>query len=102
MTGRVSISLRLEDVWKSWWNYRKGKKASLQLEVFEYYLEENLQDLFQDLAGGVYQHGSYKTFVVAENKRREVSVAAIRDRVVHRFLYDYGKTPFCWEKKEAK
>lgn len=89
MTGSASIDLKLENIWKSWWSYRKGKKASPALEEFEYHLEENLQNLSEDLAKGTYQHGSYRTFIVAENKRREISVAAIRDRVVHRLLYDY-------------
>ena len=89
MTGSASIEFKLEDIWKSWWSYRKGKKASPALEEFEYHLEENLQNLSEDLAKGTYQHGSYRTFIVAENKRREISVAAIRDRVVHRLLYDY-------------
>lgn len=59
------------------------------MEEFEYHLEDNLKSLFNDLNLGKYKHGSYRTFVVSENKRREISVAPMRDRIVHRILYDY-------------
>lgn len=57
--------------------------------MFSYYLEENLRKLQTDLENGHYTHGGYKTFIVTDNKRREISVASVRDRVVHRILYEY-------------
>lgn len=45
--------------------------------------------LHRDLSEGTYAHGVYKTFTVSDNKRREISVASIRDRVVHRLVYDH-------------
>ena len=59
------------------------------MHEFQYSLERNLYELFQDLNSGGYQHGGYRKFIVNENKRREISVAGIRDRVVHRMIYDY-------------
>lgn len=56
---------------------------------FQYSLEENLYELFQDLNNGRYRHGGYRKFIVCDNKRREISVASVRDRVVHRLIYDY-------------
>lgn len=52
-------------------------------------MEKNLSQLFLDLKSGRYRHGGYKRFIVSDNKRREVSVASIRDRVVHRLVYDF-------------
>jgi len=52
-------------------------------------LESGLSDLQTDIANGSYRHGGYRTFTVTENKRREISVASVRDRVVHRILYEY-------------
>ncbi len=60
-----------------------------ELNEFQFYLEKNLSELQCDLEVGVYRHGSYKKFIVCDNKRREISVSGIRDRVVHRLFYDY-------------
>lgn len=87
--GNASIDLSLGNIWASWFVYKKGKKLSRELLEFQDQLEENLYKLFTELQRGIYQHGGYHTFVVSDNKKREVSVANIRDRVIHRLLYDY-------------
>lgn len=89
MIGSESIDLSLKNIWGSWKDFRKGKKVSDELHHFQYYLEKNLWELFQDLSSGKYKHGSYRKFIVNDNKRREISVASIRDRVVHRLIYNY-------------
>lgn len=89
MTGNEFIDLSLENIWRSWFIFRKGKHCTAELHNFQYYLEENLCELYCDLRDGTYMHGSYRKFIVCDNKRREISVACIRDRVVHRLLYDY-------------
>ncbi len=60
-----------------------------KLEHFAYYLEGNLYALHSELNYGKYKHQGYRKFVATDNKRREVSVATIKDRVVHRLLYGY-------------
>lgn len=89
MIGSESIDLSLKNIWQSWFAFRKGKKATDELHKFQYYLEKNLSELFEDLNSGRYRHGSYRKFIVCDNKRREISVASIRDRVVHHLVYDY-------------
>lgn len=92
MIGNSSIDLMdlsLLNIWKSWFKFRRGKRRTKELETFSYYLEQNLQSLFSDLDKGAYRHGGYKKFIVADNKRREINVASIRDRVVHRLVYEY-------------
>lgn len=81
--------MSLENIWHSWRTFRKGKQSTPELERFQYHLEAELFKLATDLQNGTYRHGTYKTFVVCDNKRREIAVAGIRDRVVHRLLYDY-------------
>lgn len=56
---------------------------------FEADLEYSLLLLCKDLNDGTYMHGSYSHRIVNEKKRRDISVAGVRDRVVHRLLYDY-------------
>ena len=87
--GNVSMDLSLENVWKSWFKFRKGKRKTQELDHFQYFLEKNIYELWRDLNNGDYRHGGYQKFIVRDNKRREISVAGIRDRVVHRLLYEY-------------
>lgn len=59
------------------------------MDIFQYNLEKELDSLAKDLKNGTYKHGSYKKFTVSDNKKREISVATVRDRVIHRLVYDY-------------
>jgi retron-type reverse transcriptase len=83
------IDLSIPNIWRSWYRFRQGKGWSWELHEFQYHLEENIQKLFIQLNDGMYRHGPYRTFTVTDNKKREISVASIRDRVVHRLMYDY-------------
>lgn len=87
--GNSSIDLSLSNIWQSWFKFKKGKRTTRELEHFNYYLEQNLQALHFDLNTGRYKHGGYKKFIVTESKRRKIRVASIRDRIVHRLLYEY-------------
>lgn len=89
MTGSVVIELGLKNVYSSWLKYRKGKHASTDLDYFQYNLESELFCICKELNGNTYQHGDYRKFMVCDNKKREISVASVRDRVVHRLIYDY-------------
>jgi len=89
MTGKDSMDLSLGNMWHSWFAFRKGKRATPELHVFQYDLERNLRELCEDLNGGKYRHGGYTKFTVCDNKKRVISVASIRDRVAHRLIYDY-------------
>lgn len=81
--------MSLGNIWNCWFLFRRGKKASHDIDAFEYTLETNLSGLQADIADGSYRHGGYWIFTVTENKRREIAVASVRDRVVHRLLYEY-------------
>jgi len=87
--GSVSIDLSLANVWRSWEKFRQGKTLTKELDYFNYYLEKNLYQLYTEINNGRYQHGGYQHFIITDNKRRQISVAGIRDRVVHRLLYEY-------------
>jgi retron-type reverse transcriptase len=79
----MPLSLR-----SSWNAFRKGKTPKT-LATFEYHLERNLQHLENDLAAGIYRHGPYLPISIIEKKRRDISVATVRDRIVHRWIHDY-------------
>jgi retron-type reverse transcriptase len=65
---------------------RRGKRSRPEVAAFEYNLEEELLDLRDELASRVYRPGPYRSFIVRESKRRLVSAAPFRDRVVHHAL----------------
>lgn len=83
------ITLSLADVWRSWLAFRSGKKASHAILEFEQHLPENILRLCADLNNGRYEHGRYDHKIVNEKKRRDIAVAPVRDRIVHRLLYDH-------------
>jgi retron-type reverse transcriptase len=76
-------------VYRAWQRFRKGKRPSRAIDEFAYNLEANIADLAADLTDRSYRHGDYQKIIVHEKKRRDLAVAGVRDRVVHRLLYDY-------------
>ena len=89
MTDNSSIDLSLTNIWRAWMAFRRGKRPSRDIRAFEQDLEYNLLRLCADLNAGSYEHGGYHHRIVNEKKRRDIAVASVRDRVVHRLLYDY-------------
>jgi retron-type reverse transcriptase len=64
----------------------KGKRGRDGAARFEYRLEDNLLALQEELQSGAYQPGAYTHFYIHEPKRRRISAAPFRDRVVHHAL----------------
>lgn len=89
MMGKDSIDLSLASIWGAWQKFIKGKKRTSELEYFTYHLENNIHQLHQELTRQTYRHSGYKVFTVTDSKKRTISVAKIRDRVVHRLIYEY-------------
>ncbi len=75
-------------LYKAWEKFKKGKKKTQSIDEFAYSLEDNLQKLGKDINNRCYKHGDYKKVVILEKKRRDLAVAEVRDRVVHRLVYD--------------
>lgn len=64
----------------------KGKRGLANVAAFEHSLEENLIRLQDELVDGRYRPGPYHSFWIHEPKRRLISAAPFRDRVVHHAL----------------
>lgn len=64
----------------------KGKRGLAPAATFEYHLEDNLVAPQGELAHRSYQSGRYASFYIHEPKRRLISAAPFRDRVVHHAL----------------
>ncbi len=64
----------------------KGKRGQPNVAAFEHRLEDNLIQLQAELVSQSYQPGPYASFFIHEPKRRLISAAPFRDRVVHHAL----------------
>ena len=75
-----------DNLWAAFHQARKGKRSKAEVAAFEYDLERNLFTLERELRAGNYRPGGYRHFYIAEPKRRKISAAPFRDRVVHHAL----------------
>ena len=64
----------------------RGKRGKPATAGFELYLADELLKLEHELETQTYQPGSYHSFYIHEPKRRLISAAPFRDRVVHHAL----------------
>jgi retron-type reverse transcriptase len=64
----------------------KGKRGKEPVARFEVHLEDNLIALQDELQAKTYRPGPYSSFYIHEPKRRLISAAPFRDRVVHHAL----------------
>ncbi|HIC76905.1 MAG TPA: RNA-dependent DNA polymerase, partial [Candidatus Dadabacteria bacterium] len=65
---------------------QRGKRFQENVLRFNYDLEAELFDIRDELMEKTYQPGEYKTFEIYEPKKRMISAAPYRDRVVHNAL----------------
>jgi len=75
-----------ENLFAAWEAARRGKRRRPDVAAFERHLEPNLLRLEQQLLDGSYRPGRYHSFFIREPKRRKISAAPFRDRVVHHAL----------------
>jgi retron-type reverse transcriptase len=67
-------------------NASRGKRGRGATALFESLLADNLLELEQELKEQTYQPGEYSNFYIHEPKKRLISAAPFRDRVVHHAL----------------
>lgn len=90
-------------------NAQQGKRYREDVLRFTFDLEANLHTLVEELRTKSYVPGPYKTFVIYEPKRRLISAAPYRDRVVHHALcnvieplFDHGFLDSCYANRKGK
>lgn len=81
--------ITIENIFQAYFEFKKGKKKRLDLQVFERNLEDNLFLLHKSLKNKTYKHGNYEAFYVNDPKRRHIHKASVSDRVLHHLLYKY-------------
>ncbi len=75
-----------ENLFAAWETARRSKRRRPDVAAFERHLEPNLLRIEQQLLDGSYRPGRYRSFFIREPKRRKISAAPFRDRVVHHAL----------------
>ena len=76
----------IETLYLSYKKASKGRRSRPDVAEFEMNLEENLFNLQRELQDGEYQHGNYHSFYIHDPKKRLISAADFRDRIVHHAL----------------
>lgn len=59
----------------------------MDVQEFEFSLEDNLFQLHQELRDGTYLHSHYTAFNVCDPKLRRIHKAVVRDRVLHHAVF---------------
>ncbi|MCK6576691.1 MAG: RNA-directed DNA polymerase [Anaerolineae bacterium] len=75
-----------QSLYAAWRKARRGKRYTPSASAFESSLDEALLQLYEALSDESYRPGAYRSFTINEPKRRRISAAPFRDRVVHHAL----------------
>jgi RNA-directed DNA polymerase len=65
------------------------KRSKQDIATFLLHLEKNIQSIHQDLQANSYRHSGYEIFEITDPKRRVISKATVRDRVVHHAVHSF-------------
>jgi len=76
-----------ESLFSAWDVFKKGKQSKLDVQRFEWNLEENIFKLHRDLKDKIYKHGDYQGFYISDPKQRHIHKAIVRDRVLHHAVF---------------
>ena len=74
------------NLWTAYKKAARGKRAKAYVATFEYDLEKHLIELEEELCQQTYTPSGYHNFYIQKPKRRLISAAPFRDRVVHHAL----------------
>lgn len=77
----------IENIILSWEEFKKDKSKKIDVQMFEFSLEQNLFSLHHDLISKRYTHGHYSGFYIRDPKVRHIHKAMVRDRVLHHAVF---------------
>ena len=75
-----------ENLWKAADQTQKGKRLQHSVSQFNFHREREIFQLQEELRTQTYQPGTYHEFIIYEPKKRLISAAPYRDRVMHHAL----------------
>ena len=75
-----------DNLWTAYRKAAKGKRGKSPAATFEHQVADRLLELQVELRAKSYRPGPYTHFTIHEPKRRKISAAPFRDRVIHHAL----------------
>ena len=75
-----------DNIYFAWRKARRGKRYHANVLAFEQDIDNEMLRLRDELQFQTWQAGGYRSFTVHEPKRRKISAAPFRDRIVHHAL----------------
>ncbi len=86
-----------ENIYIAYRKARKGKRGRMQPAMFERVQDDEMLALQNELQTLTYKPGAYHSFFIHDPKKRLISAAPFRDRVVHHALCNVMEP--IWEKR---
>ena len=81
--------ITLENLFLAWQEFKKGKTKRKDVLEFEFNLEDNIFQLYQELRNKTYKHSKYTSFYIQDPKLRHIHKATIHDRIIHHLISKY-------------
>ena len=79
--------ISLKNLFAAWEEFRRGKRSKIDVQEFEFNLENNIFQLHQRLKDKTWQPDPYEDFFIRDPKLRHIHKATIRDRVFNQAVY---------------
>jgi len=79
--------ISLENLFSAWDKFKSDKQKKQDVQRFEWWLEQNIFQLYRDLRGQEYKHGAYTSFYIHDPKQRHIHKATVRDRMLHHAVF---------------
>jgi len=77
-----------ENLLLAWEDFVQGKRSREDVNDFALHISDNLFDILFELQNERYVHGGYQEYIVCDPKKRTIHKASVKDRVIHRLLYN--------------
>ena len=85
----------------AWQEFKKGKSKKVDVQDFEFNLEDNIFQIYNELKNKTYFHSHYTSFFIQDPKLRRIHKACVKDRVIHhavfRILYPVFNKSFIFD-----
>lgn len=78
----------------AWNDFVRNKRRRADVNDYALRLGDNLFDLLAELKSDTYRHGPYQKYTMCDPKKRVIHKASVKDRIVHRLVYNALYTYF--------
>ena len=79
--------ISVKNLFSAWNEFKRGKRNKIEVQEFEFNLENNLFQLHEELKSGKWKPEGYTAFYVRDPKLRHIHKASVRDRVFNQALF---------------